>query len=124
MTLDLSSPESAKKSLATPELLSFLRFTSPDLEKFFLTQQFSNTPNGLVGGGNTPTPTSYFYPKNVTSEQEQYARGFIDALNQLHLLRGPCIPMTSLLSPGFVTTTIQQADKDELNKYRESSKNF
>lgn len=35
-------------------------------------------------GQNTPTPTQIVFPKNVTEEQESYAKGFVDALNALH----------------------------------------
>lgn len=40
------------------------------------------TQNGTVG--TTPTPTQFVYPKYVTDEQEAYARGFVEALAELH----------------------------------------
>jgi len=61
--------------LATPDLGMFM-LASPDLERFIV------QPNGLVL--TTPTPTSVLFPKSVTEEQEAYARGFIDALAELH----------------------------------------
>lgn len=53
---------------------NLLKLSSPDLERLLLS-------NGLV---TTPTPTQFFYPKDVTEEQEAYARGFLEALGQLH----------------------------------------
>jgi hypothetical protein len=62
--------------LATPELGLFM-LASPDLERFIIQQ------NGLVL--TTPTPTTQIlFPKTVTEEQEAYARGFVDALGELH----------------------------------------
>jgi len=88
MTLDLQlqttnvKPKTADKLftgsdlLATPDLGMFM-LASPDLERFII------QPNGLVL--TTPTPTSsVMFPKSVTEEQEAYARGFIDALAELH----------------------------------------
>lgn len=85
MSLDLAASEQQKKvskqarineMLATPELGMFM-LTSPDLERFIIQQ------NGLVL--TTPTPTTQIlFPKTVTEEQEAYARGFVDALGELH----------------------------------------
>lgn len=109
MTLDFTNPESAKKSLQTqtPELLSFLRLTSPELEKF-LTQGFAQG----VSVVQTPTPTQFFFPKNVTAEQEQYARGFLDALNQIYQRSGFIPVNNNILSPGFVANTVAQEAKE------------
>lgn len=63
-----------------------LKLASPELERLIIAQQ-----NGMVT--TTPTPSgampSYMYNNNhkeedVTEAQEQYARGFVDALKQLH----------------------------------------
>lgn len=86
MTLDLHQTTDVKPKteklfassdlLATPDLGMFM-LASPDLERFII------QPNGLVL--TTPTPTSHaLFPKSVTEEQEAYARGFIDALAELH----------------------------------------
>jgi len=85
MTLDLQQLANAKPKtekllssdlLATPDLGMFM-LASPDLERFII------QPNGLLL--TTPTPTSYVpFQKSVTEEQEAYARGFIDALAELH----------------------------------------
>jgi len=63
-----------------------LKLASPELERMIIAQ------NGLVT--TTPTPSGilphYFLKQEseVTEEQEQYARGFVDALNQLHQTNG------------------------------------
>lgn len=80
VTLDLDSPSAMTKkqrftALLTSPDLNMLKLASPELERF------------IIANGNittTPTPTQFLFPKNVTEEQEQYARGFVDALNQLH----------------------------------------
>ncbi|GIY50652.1 transcription factor AP-1 [Caerostris darwini] len=79
-TLNLESPDSAAKrqrfaSILTSPDLQMLKLASPELERFIIS-------NGNIT--TTPTPTQYLFPKTVTEEQEQYARGFIDALNHLH----------------------------------------
>ncbi|PRD36714.1 UNVERIFIED_CONTAM: Transcription factor AP-1 [Trichonephila clavipes] len=80
VTLNLDSPDSAAKkqrfaSILTSPDLQMLKLASPELERFIIS-------NGNIT--TTPTPTQFLFSKNVTEEQEQYARGFIDALNQLH----------------------------------------
>ncbi|KZC13524.1 Transcription factor AP-1 [Dufourea novaeangliae] len=62
--------------LSSPDL-NMLKLGSPELEKFIIAQQDS-----LVT--NLPTPTQILFPKTVTEAQELYARGFVDALNELH----------------------------------------
>lgn len=85
MTLDLDSPKNTKKQkisslLSSPDL-NMLKLASPELEKLIIAH------NGLVT--TTPTPTQFMFPKTVTEEQEQYARGFVDALAQLHQATAP-----------------------------------
>ncbi len=67
-----------------------------------------NPTQYLTVNGTTPTvtPTQFLCPKNVTAEQEQYARGFIDALNTIYKAEKFVPPAPSLLSPGFVTQTV------------------
>ncbi|KAH6941060.1 hypothetical protein HPB50_012822 [Hyalomma asiaticum] len=84
MTLDLNSagrPERSNKqarcsSLLTSPDLHMLQLASPELERLIIAH------NGLVTTP-TPTPTTLF-SRTATEEQEQYARGFVDALAQLH----------------------------------------
>jgi transcription factor AP-1 len=77
MTLDLNNLPTKRTRLLKSHLLTTpdlqkLKLASPDLERFI-----TNPPSSLV------TPTQVFFPKNVTQEQELYARGFEDALAQL-----------------------------------------
>lgn len=61
--------------LSSPDL-NMLKLGSPELENLIIQQ------NGQVL--TTPTPTQFIFPKNVTEEQEMYARGFDLALAELH----------------------------------------
>lgn len=88
MTLDLNASRGPAKRakfnadvtatsvLSSPDL-NMLKLGSPELEKLIIAQQ-----NGLVT--TTPTPTQILFPRTVTEAQENYARGFVDALNELH----------------------------------------
>ncbi|XP_012253275.1 transcription factor Jun [Athalia rosae] len=91
--------------LSSPDL-NMLKLGSPELEKLIIAQQ-----NGLVTTMPTPT-TQILFPKTVTEEQELYARGFVEALNELHhsdssqepgSLHGPTY--TNLEPPGSVQST-------------------
>ncbi|XP_063994001.1 transcription factor Jun [Diachasmimorpha longicaudata] len=62
--------------LSSPDL-HMLKLGSPELEKLIIAQQ-----DGLVT--TMPTPNQILFPKTVTEAQELYARGFVDALNELH----------------------------------------
>lgn len=79
MHLDFGSkatkPNKFQNMLNSPDL-NMLKLSSPELEKMLINQ------NGTVG--TTPTPTQFIYPKYVTDEQEAYARGFVEALAELH----------------------------------------
>lgn len=85
LTLDLNPRNQAKKMKFNPAVtaapvlsspdLNMLKLGSPEIEKFII-------QNGLVT--QTPTPTQILFPKTVTEEQEQYARGFVEALSVLH----------------------------------------
>jgi hypothetical protein len=80
MTLDFTRPK-AKKQFVNGQLLSspdlgLLKLASPELERMIIQQ------NGMVT--TTPTPTQFLFPKDVSEEQEAYARGFVDALAELH----------------------------------------
>lgn len=91
--------------LSSPDL-NMLKLASPELEKFIMTQSDS-----LVTGLPTPT-TQILFPKTVTEDQELYARGFIDALNELHHSDSSQEPgsvhgatYTTLEPPGSVQST-------------------
>lgn len=87
--------------LSSPDL-NLLKLGSPELEKLIIAQQ-----NGMVT--TMPTPTQILFPRTVTEEQELYARGFVEALNELHtsdssqMSAGLDVPVTS--SGGGVTYT-------------------
>lgn len=68
--------------LGSPDL-NMLKLASPELERMIIQQ------NGMVT--TTPTPTQFLCPKFVTEEQEAYARGFVDALEELHKKEDPLI---------------------------------
>jgi len=82
MTLDFNTSSSIKTKqqkmanlLQSPDL-NLLKLASPELEKMII------QANGMVT--TTPTPTQFIFPKYVTDEQEAYARGFVEALANLH----------------------------------------
>ena len=81
MTLDFSGPKTKQQKFVGGQLLSspdlgLLKLASPELERMIIQQ------NGMVT--TTPTPTQFLFPKSVSEEQEAYARGFVDALAELH----------------------------------------
>lgn len=78
MTLDFNGQPKAKKinNLLAPPDLNICTLASPELERIIIQQ------NGMVT--TTPTPTQFLFPRSVTEEQEAYARGFVDALAELH----------------------------------------
>ncbi|XP_015607025.1 transcription factor AP-1 [Cephus cinctus] len=91
--------------LSSPDL-NMLKLGSPELERLIISQQ-----NGLVTTMPTPT-TQILFPKTVTEEQELYARGFVDALNELHHSDSSQEPgsihgatYTTLEPPGSVQST-------------------
>merc|ERR1711874_433652 len=67
LTLDLNSASPKKNKV------QMLKLTSPELEKFL-----SQNPSLA-----TPTPSGYGFPKSVTEEQMQYAKGFEEALEKI-----------------------------------------
>lgn len=84
MTLDLSNAKRPRVfSVNTPGVIDvlsspdvqMLKIPTPELDKFIMD---TTNPNVLQ------TPTSVFFPKNVTEAQELYAKGFEHALKQLH----------------------------------------
>ncbi|XP_021915872.1 transcription factor AP-1 [Zootermopsis nevadensis] len=109
MTLDLNASRGPAKRpkfnaavtaapvLSSPDL-NMLKLGSPELEKLIIAQQ-----NGLVT--TTPTPTQILFPRTVTEEQEMYARGFVDALNELHTSDSSQMSSTGGLQPVDVPVT-------------------
>lgn len=91
--------------LSSPDL-NMLKLGSPELEKLIMAQQ-----DGLITSLPTPT-TQILFPKTVTEAQELYARGFVDALNELHHSDSSQEPgsthgatYTTLEPPGSVQST-------------------
>lgn len=92
MTLDLAGASSPRKCFYPVATSSHVdvgsKGASPDLEAFLL---YASAGDGLDGPDNatsTSTPTQILFPKAVTAEQEAYARGFVDALEELHRRQG------------------------------------
>lgn len=94
--LALDFPNFPLKNERVDELLGpcDLELPSPELERFLLQQTCETTDSGASGGLSTPT-TQILFPKSVTEEQEAYARGFIDALEQLHRSQGAPVGVLS-----------------------------
>ncbi|XP_046830522.1 transcription factor AP-1-like isoform X2 [Vespa crabro] len=70
--------------LSSPDL-NMLKLGSPELEKLIIEQQDGNGADSEGVVTSLPTPTAQIlFPKTVTEAQELYARGFVDALNELH----------------------------------------
>jgi hypothetical protein len=107
MSLDFNQGMKTKKQFVAGQLLSspdlgLLKLASPELERMII-----QTQNGMVT--TTPTPTQFFFPKDVSEEQEAYARGFVDALNELHT-RNPGkegVPLPVSQPTDLVSTTPQ-----------------
>merc|ERR1711970_26765 len=77
LSLDLNSASAKRnkqvQSLLTSPDVQMLKLTSPELEKFLI-------QNPSLA---TPTPNGYVFPKSVTEEQINYAKGFEEALAQM-----------------------------------------
>ncbi|XP_061588697.1 transcription factor JunD-like [Cololabis saira] len=81
ISLNLDEQSSELKSgpdglLGSPDL-GLLKLTSPDLERLIIQS------SGGVGGVHPSTPAHFFYPKSGSDEQE-FAEGFVKALEDLH----------------------------------------
>lgn len=113
MTLDFNSGSKTKQQkvtnlLASPDL-NMLKLASPELEKMII------QANGMVT--TTPTPTQFIFPKHVTEEQEQYARGFVEALAELHQIKPPSTTVSQSLpsqtSQGSVKVENSDSEDDD-----------
>ncbi|XP_023226150.1 transcription factor Jun-like [Centruroides vittatus] len=86
LNLDFDNKSNKKQrynTMLTSPDMHMLKLESPELEKLIIAQ------NGHVT--TTPTPNQYnnLFVKSVTEEEEQYAKGFVDALAHLHQTTGP-----------------------------------
>lgn len=108
MTLDFNGSGKSKKLnnlLSSPDL-NICTLASPELERIIIQQ------NGMVT--TTPTPTQFLFPKAVTEEQEAYARGFINALEELKSQENSTpAPPTSTSSTEMTTLQPVQAIQPE-----------
>merc|ERR1712024_176253 len=80
LTLDLNAattkkPKTASHILTSPDV-QMLKLTSPELAEFLTRNPTLATP--------TPSGNTILFPKNVTEEQELYAKGFEVALKNMH----------------------------------------
>lgn len=78
------------------------KVASPDLEAFL-----------LYGGGEqdwadntTSTPTQILFPKSVTAEEEAYARGFMDSLEELYRRKGVPAVAQSAVSIAVISSDL------------------
>lgn len=69
-------PDGAPDGLLASPDLGLLKLASPELERLIIQS------NGLVT--TTPTSTQFLYPKVAASEEQEFAEGFVKALEDLH----------------------------------------
>ncbi|CAD7077785.1 unnamed protein product [Hermetia illucens] len=86
-TLDLNPKAPSGKKLRLNQAVQPLVIESPDLQSFKLTTP--DIERIVLNGFPTPTPNLTFPAKFATTtqgttEQEDYVKGFVDALNSLH----------------------------------------
>ncbi|XP_028329495.1 transcription factor jun-D-like [Gouania willdenowi] len=75
---DHSSQLKADALLNSPDL-GLLKLTSPDLERLII----QSTTTSTSTGGSGPNTSHFLYPKSASDEQE-FAEGFVKALEDLH----------------------------------------
>lgn len=120
LTLDLETTGPAGKrprasQLLTSPDLKMLKLGSPELERLIAQQ------GGLV---TTPTPggpqaVSAVFGRAVTEEQEDYARGFVDALHSLKARDGPATtPSSSNLVFHNLDTKQHRSSSDSSDEVR------
>ncbi|XP_038628474.1 transcription factor jun-D [Tachyglossus aculeatus] len=71
-----SAAAAAAEGLLTSPDLGLLKLASPELERLIIQS------NGLVT--TTPTSTQFLYPKVTATEEQEFAEGFVKALEDLH----------------------------------------
>jgi len=105
LTLDLNSASPKKnkvQNLLTSPDVQMLKLTSPELEKFL-----SQNPSLA-----TPTPSSYGFPKSVTEEQMDYAKGFEEALEKMHY-QGNFGPNTDTVTAANTLVTLSSGQSGQ-----------
>lgn len=108
LTLDLNSRPPKKQRpggnfnpLLTSPDLNQLKLASPELERLIMQQGTTVLTN------NPATPSQFFFPKAATEEQEEFAKGFVDTLEQLHHQQS-ATTSTSEGVPSVVVTTVSE----------------
>lgn len=99
LTLDLNkkvhSGGGSQLLLTTPDVEKMV-IKSPELENFILNADTLQTPGQML---QTPSTSAVFPPK-ITLEQENYAKGFEDALNKIKTQQeGTVLPIQTLPKP-------------------------
>lgn len=110
MTLDFAAPQrKCFRTATTSAHIDGSKVASPDLEAFLLYASAGGGSELECGADNaSSTPTQILFPKSVTAEQEAYARGFVDALEELHRRQGvPAVagPAQSVVSTQSSTSS-------------------
>jgi len=117
LTLDLNSRPPKKQRpgggvggghfnpLLTSPDLNQLKLASPELERLIMQQGTTVLHN------NPATPSQFFFPRAATEEQEEFAKGFVDTLEQLHHQGSSGAPSGSEGGggPSVVVTTVSGA---------------
>merc|ERR1719369_1782500 len=110
LTLDLNNRPPKKQRpggnfnpLLTSPDLNQLKLASPELERLIMQQ------GTTVLANNPATPSTFsFFPKAATEEQEEFARGFVDTLEQLHHQSATASSSEGGGAPSVVVTTVSE----------------
>ncbi|XP_064085551.1 transcription factor Jun-like [Macrobrachium nipponense] len=107
LTLDLTRPSKKQRGttgnfnpLLTSPDLNQLKLASPELERLIIQQ------NSTILGNTVTTPSQFLFPKTTTLEQEEFAKGFEDTLEQLHNQDG----IATSSSGSIVVTSVSDAN--------------
>ncbi|KAG9465708.1 transcription factor JunD-like [Eleutherodactylus coqui] len=96
------------EGLLTAPDLGLLKLASPELERLIIQS------NGLVT--TTPTSSQFIYPK-VASEEQEFAEGFVKALEDLHKQNQLGVPGAVDLSSGPVGASLQPTPQGDAPVY-------
>lgn len=107
LTLDLNRPSKKQRAgvsgnfnpLLTSPDLNQLKLASPELERLII-------QGPTILGNSFPTPSQFMFPKSTTLEQEEFAKGFVESLEQLHSQDG----IAASSSASVVVTTVTGAN--------------
>lgn len=105
LALDLENPSGKRKRIAS---LSDLAYAAPAADA---------PPKGERGeraAPETPTPTQFLFPKNVTEEQEAYASGFELALKEIYSKKGLPTALASSTAEQEACNTVRSVPVDTI----------